>query len=454
MKKKIITLTASIFLFCLIVFVSTESVQAAKPQASIKKKKYSTLQKALSKVKKGQTIKILKNIKINKPVTAKRKVKYSINLNKKKITYRGKSNGLVLKNGDVTIYKGTVDDVLVSSKTTVTLKKIKMTKLKNKGGTIFVKNGSIESVDNHIGKCTIDTGTIDSVTNGIHYKKNHRGELVINNGTIDSVYQNAGSCVINQGTYEYFSGRYADEKSTTLIKDGNYYSITLGGKSVVENAICKELDNYGTSEIKNGTFGGVKTSAGKTSGKKEANNYLFQNYGTLVVQNGTYVYDYASMVIGNNKKMTINGGNFEVGFNISLKGSVIINGGTFTNGDGWMFTNHGNLEINNGTFKETSTEHELIYNRAKLIIRGGTLEATNNVLESFGYQKADNSVDISGGTFKSEQGLILELVRLAYPDKVCEPKVTVSGGTFYKNADGLWYNNGEVVPTITGGTFI
>ncbi len=80
-KKKLLLL----YMIAVMVLPISIPVSAASPVAKIGSKNFRSLESALKSVKKGQTIKLLKNVTLKNELTFTKNVKYTLNLNNKTI---------------------------------------------------------------------------------------------------------------------------------------------------------------------------------------------------------------------------------------------------------------------------------------------------------------------------------------------------------------------------------
>lgn len=198
-------------LICILMFSIPVSA-SAKTVAKIGSKKYSSLEAAIKKVKNGQTIKLQCNVTLKKHLVLNRNVKYTINLNKKKITMKN-CTGIELNKGKVTLYNGTISTsvgVYVREKAALTVKKgtFKFTFMNY--GTMTVSGGTVKYILN-AGTLTAKSGKI---THGIMCYSKSR--LYVKGGTVtqDSGDFGSGAITALEG-YKVLSVTGGKVKGTT-----------------------------------------------------------------------------------------------------------------------------------------------------------------------------------------------------------------------------------------------
>lgn len=280
----------ALFALLIMVFAMSASASAAssKTVAKIGSKKYSSLQKALNSVKKGQTIKLTKNVTLTSvnQLTFKKNVKYTLNLNNKTIKHKDSGfSFFYMEKGTVTIKNGTISactlyiqnsakatfqnvkltapkgysstTIRMSSKPSLTLKKCKMTKTRiepyNKS-KLTISGGSYESIWNYgTETVTINSGTFQQIYNEA------KGKTVINNATINNEENlcplgvRAGTMTIRNMTCRSFYSCLSVSSGATLkISGGTFTTTTTVGGTVLNNAGTAIL-NGGTYTTKNTT---------------------------------------------------------------------------------------------------------------------------------------------------------------------------------------------------------
>lgn len=310
MKTKLRKVLKVMLPVLLVVLMFNINVSAApRGQASIGKKNYTTVEKALAAVKNGQTIKLNKDITLKKPLYFKKNAKYTFDMNKHKFkSTLGRNEtvgGFDVQAGNVTFMNGTASTSLFV----------------HEKATVAVKSGTYEQVTNW-GKTTIQNGKIQ-------HKKysaicNYKGKLVINNVTAranyNCVYANAGTVTINGGNYKSINSKTSyplifSEKATIYLKGGKYTA--TNGPAV--------YNEHGKIVISKGSYGG---NIGMNRG-------LICNCNSMTIKGGTFVNsDESALFCGPNSNTVVSGGKFTVknGHAIDVvynKKKLLINGGTF-----------------------------------------------------------------------------------------------------------------------------
>lgn len=279
MRKKQ-TWLAALFLILVFALGMNTSAASKKTVAKIGKKNYSSLQSALSSVKKGQKIKLMKNVTISGisgELAFKKNVKYTLDLNKKTVKCKGYcffekgkvtvkngrilSLGYTIKNSSVTFQNVTSSAVdssswprmNISSKTKVTMKNCKFPKTRieardNSGLTIT--GGTYDSVWNYsTGTVTVNSGNFSQIYNS------SEGKTIINNGKIETddtdtrylLGVNKGSMVIHGITYNAgTAGISVSEGAALEITGGTFTTQTTNGGTVIYNR--------GTTRLTGGTL--------------------------------------------------------------------------------------------------------------------------------------------------------------------------------------------------------
>ena len=302
----------ALFALLIMVFAMSASASAAssKTVAKIGSKKYSSLQKALNSVKKGQTIKLTKNVTLTgfNELIFKKNVKYTLNLNNKTIKHKDSGYAFFyMKKGTVTIKNGTISactlyiqnsvkatfqnikvtapkgysstTIRMSTKPSLTLKKCKMTKTRfepKDKSKLTISGGNYASVCNYgTGTVTINSGTFQAISNGA------KGKTVINNATInnkENLYPlsvRAGTMTIRNMTCRSVSACITVSSGATLnISGGTFTTTTTVGGTVLRNA--------GTAFLSGGTYTTKNT------------NYIYKDEG---------IWNSGKLTIGSNAKL-------------------------------------------------------------------------------------------------------------------------------------------------------
>lgn len=437
-------------LFCLIcVFImSSSTVHAASYQAKIGKKKYKTVQKAVNKVKNGQTIKLLKNVKLKNGTVIKvnRNVKFVFDMNgktiSKKIKYRGMGSSYV-------------------------------TLIKLSKGTMTVKNGTLKS-DTGFGTGIIVMGKAKAIIEGGTYRLQievkDQGNLTIKKGSflnkrVPCIYQVSGAVTIHNGTFQSNENCIILYKGKTVINGGKYASLS-------EEYPC--IYQHGGTLIMN-------------KGSLTSNNEcLHMNGGKATINGGTiaakdnwaiFIEKKADLNINNCKLNISERASSEVGVGgiitwLDADATVRISGGTFSSKGGRIINCFGGkLSISGGEFTIAGAENEIITTEVPTVISGGVfksavdecvLSCEDDILISGGTFITNdcpaviadgkfNSLSITGGTFKnaSDEEATIDS---KYPlKKLTGAKIKNSGkgGTVY--VDKLYYDEDESLKKEAGG---
>lgn len=198
-------------LICILMFSIPVSA-SAKTVAKIGSKKYSSLEAAIKKVKNGQTIKLQCNVTLKKHLVLNRNVKYTINLNKKKVTMKNCAS-IKMQKGKVTLTNGTITTsggLYVNKKASLTVKSGTYKIMFFNKGTMTVLGGTLKYIEND-GTATIKGGKI---THGI--RCNSASSLSVKGGTVtqpSSSYE-SGAITVNAG-YKKLSITGGKVKGTT-----------------------------------------------------------------------------------------------------------------------------------------------------------------------------------------------------------------------------------------------
>lgn len=310
MKSKLGKVLRGMLLVLTVVFMFNINVSAAtSTQATIGKKKYTTVEKALAAVKNGQTIKLNKDITLKKPLIFKKNVKYTFDMNKHKITSKVADSDTVgdldVRAGNVTFTNGTTSaSVFVHEKATATIKSGTYSQVVNWGKTT-IHNGKIQN-KKYSAICT------------------YKGTLVINNVTAranyNCIYAEAGTVTVNGGSYKSINSKTTyplifSEKATIYLKGGKY---TATNGATVYNEKGKII-------ISGGNYGG-------NTGMLKGN---IVNFSSMSIKGGTFTNSRASALFcGKNSSTVVSGGKFTVknGHAIDTdygRKKLLVNGGTF-----------------------------------------------------------------------------------------------------------------------------
>lgn len=386
------------------VLLSGMGVSAAgkKTVATIGKKKYTSLEKALAKVKNGQTIKLKANITANKTIEVKRNVRFTLDFNGKTIkSSRGRiADGL-----------GNTKGILRISKGNVVIKKGKMTgnaSIKiEKGAAVKIMNGSYCQLVNK-GSVTVVNGsfrTKDTATSAVaNYGK---GKMVIKNATVQAqiggaLYVEGGTVAINNGTFNQSKSKGDISYAGIIIKKAGKLTIRKGKFTVKDRNSL--IETYGKLTIENGVFqhlseNGVSAIA------------MFEGSETII-NGGTFT----SNIRGNSTILLH-----------SMAGSKIsVNGGTFTAQQGVVWENYGSAVLTGGTLISLKNPGEAVYNSGTFTMSGGAIrqESSNSYGSALRVTK-ETTTSISGGSIYSKQGEAISIINSVRGVK----KFALTGGT-------------------------
>lgn len=263
----------------------TVSAASSKTVAKIGSKNYSSLQQALDSVKKGQTIKLMKNVtlsNVSDVLYFKRNVKFTLNLNKKTIKHKSSSYYyFFVRKGNITIKNGTINApaVQVDNNANVTFQNVKLTDSDNTPELELFSNAKatlkkckiptlrLEAYDKS--KLTITDGTYGDVWNM------GNGTVTIQNGTFQQIHNNGnGKTLIKNGKIKISDAtdtfyRIGVNKGSMIINNMNY----IGGTAGIS------VDNGAVLNIKGGTYT-TKTTRGGT---------LLYNRGKTTISGGTFI---------------------------------------------------------------------------------------------------------------------------------------------------------------------
>lgn len=240
--------------------------------------------------------------------------------------------------------------------------------------------------------------------------------------------ENAGTLTLMNGDIFYDLLDRAIINNGTMVVDG----VDLDGNDSTSHTV----HNNGTITFKNSTFsvtegdytGFLSNSEGATA-TIESGTYvsddLFDNKGTMIINGGTWTMTYNNTTNTNSGTLTINNGTFiaeENNFIDNIRGHLIVNGGTFTGLDGVMnydpsyVNNTGSesvIDINGGTFNVTGMAFGNTSFSAYSIINfnNGTVNSTTTeyVVGDYGSGNS-NKINIYGGTITANnaKGIFLQ----------------------------------------------
>lgn len=285
------------------------------------------------------------------------------------------------KSGEtVTLVKGTTEDITVETNKRLTLN-LNGHKITNQSGhTITVKIGADLTITG--------SGTVDNIT--------HAKAAVWNEGTV----------MLNGGTYT----RSKETGTSSTESGGNsYYALVNHGTMTINDGVEVTQNGHFSSMIENGYY----------------------NYSSKNPSSG-----YVSDTNAANPILTIHGGTFEGGLNTVKNddgGTLIINGGSFTNMSQAAVQNHNIATINGGTFEVDDSE-------------GATTYAVDNC--GCVSELDQGLLTITGGTFTGADYAVWDRSSLS------TAKVAISGGNFSGNIAAVQKSDGSKGNiAISGGTF-
>ena len=164
---------------------------------------------------------------------------------------------------------------------------------------------------------------------------------------------------------------------------------------------------------------------------------IAEGANAVINLNGKTISNATGYAVENYGKLTISGNGAVNGMGgiRSHGGEVTINGGTYTGASRW----------DNGTY-----QHILKAVNTKVVINGGTFDATIQGMTNAMINVSENSVvTINGGTFKNVNGVIPQFAPYMFTYEK-NGKLIINDGEFY----GGWRFNGETTTTdIYGGNF-
>ena len=289
MRNKLEKVLRVMLLTLTIALMYSMNVSAAG-QASIGKKNYATVQKALTAVKNGQTITLNQNVTLKTTLVSKKNVTYTFDMNKHKITSKVPDvtkGSFDIRAGKVTLMNGTLTGPV----------------LVQKGATFTVKSGNYEQIANG-GKTIFNNGKV--TTNKYSAFCNYAGTLLIKKAEVKAkyncVYAKAGTVTINDGTFRNYDDScdypvIYSEKATVNLKGGRYaHSYWKKVPAVVYN-------KNGKVTISGGNYGGTCAS--------------IQNCAVMTIKGGTFLSENGPVLQCGEKSTTvITGGEFTSGASV------------------------------------------------------------------------------------------------------------------------------------------
>ncbi len=276
-KKKLLLL----YMIAVMVLPISIPVSAASPVAKIGSKNFRSLESALKSVKKGQTIKLLKNVTLKNELTFTKNVKYTLNLNNKTIKSKY-SDYITIVKGNIIIKNGTLKAsvINVSNSSNATFQKIKYGNSSKSGFVRINLNNKAKAL---FKKCSMSA---------VRFEARDRSVLTIDDGKYGDIW--------NYST------------KTLTIKKGNFQKIfnDSKGKTIIYNAAIKADSNDQAYHV------GVKKGS-MTIRNMNLNTgcagIIVDKGASLTIKNGQFTtkYKYGSTVLANNGSTVINGGTFK-----------------------------------------------------------------------------------------------------------------------------------------------
>lgn len=352
-RKSLIVVLA--VLICVMIF-GTTALAKSSTAATIGKTNYTSLESAIKNVKSGQTIILKQSVSYTKPLTINRTgKKFTIDLNKKTVTFQNARSCLYIKNGTVTLKNGTLAQKADKAYVIKT----------EKSGKLTVESGTYKGLIRNLGTMTVNKGTFTNVGTKTDLKNatiNNRGKMTFNGGTVNGgkkqALSNQGTLIINGGTFKtsipFGEGledpNIPEQQPDTLIYNYGKGKLTINGGKFSSTVLCLLNTEKAAVTVNKGkasftaelvgcftNFGTAKVNGG-TWTTKEGGWGVFYSWGPMSVSNVT-IKSFWSVLEGyDNATIKVQSGKFisscdESGpaMVIAFGGSKIqINGGTFT----------------------------------------------------------------------------------------------------------------------------
>lgn len=373
MKKfrKILFVLCTVIIFGLTAYTGL-SAQAAKPTvATIGSKKYTNLNNAFKSVKRGQTIKLRKNVTVKKTINLNKNLAYTIDFNKKNITYKGKEDTALFN-----IKKGKIKVKNIN----VTANKLRGVMEIGKSAAVSITGGAARGYWINQGKLTLN-----KVRMRANYGKPFQA-LIKNYGTIsisncNMVFTGVGNVLYNasKGKATISGGVYQVVKAD--MEGANYPIIYNGGRMTIKKGtFSRKEDQYiiwnrekGNLTIKGGKFIGKAT--GKDNELKNATAIL-ANEGNASILGGDFKGNLQTAILSKGKKvLKIKGGTFISTHNAGayLYSPADIVGGKFEGKKSWynLYNDHSAILWNGYEYAKYNWEDwNVVINGTKLKVQG------------------------------------------------------------------------------------
>lgn len=313
------------------------------------------MQQAVSAVKSGQTIKVLKDLTISTTLKSQNSVKYTLDFNNHTV----KGNKKLFKN---TTDINKITGVIRFTRGNITIKNGKFsgygTIKVEKGAQLTISSGSYWQLAN-AGKVSVSNSKF---TNGAYPAILNQYTLTLNkvstNCNKNHIVSKAGKVTINNGNF-----RNNDKKATTPMILLNKTDLVISGGTYTNPNAYVIQANSGTVKITSGSFRG---------NKKEV---LYNGGGKYTITGGSFSSFYRT-VLNQKGSMAISGGKFSCKATVCFEnhGTASITGSTFDGKEGVSVSNYGILTINSGVFKsECLWASAVCCEEGDITIKNGTL---------------------------------------------------------------------------------
>ena len=283
MKTRKPFLAALLTLLC-VMLLGTTAFAASGTVATIGSTKYTSLESAIKKVKTGQTIVLKKNVNYTQPLVINRSGKtFTINLNKKTITFKNANSFLSVKKGNVTLKNGTIKQAKTQAYVLKT----------EKNGKLTVESGTYSGLVSNLGTMTINKASfanIDKTVNLSCATIDNKGTMTINKGAVVDgkkmqAVSNSGTLTINGGVFRtsipFGEGlkdpSIPEQQTDTLLYNYNKGKLTINGGKFTSPVLCLVNEPDATVTVNKGTASFTSNLVG-----------CFTNYGTAKVKGGTW----------------------------------------------------------------------------------------------------------------------------------------------------------------------
>ena len=367
-KSVVAVITA---LLCILLMSMTASAKSSTV-ATIGSKKYTSLSTAFKKIKKGETIVLKQNVTVTKPLTLTRNVNFTLDLNKKTITFKNKNTasnsifiGLRISKGNITIKNGTMRQTYVKGELIWVEKKASVT----------IKNGTYIGVIENSGKMTIDKGSFRTFSD-LEKAEWYGYIMLINTGTMTV---NGGTFKQSRAFNSDIEGCEFNNGALLLINATSKNSTTVNGGEFTSN-VPVFLAEKGTVKVKKGTFTAKEGATMALTGKANATvnggtwsisscrpNFILLGSSRVTVNNGTFKSECTTVEASESSTCTIKGGKFSTTMNDSsigmlyLGGSskITVTGGTFTGKKTCAYVKldpAASIKVRGGNFKVKKTK--------------------------------------------------------------------------------------------------